>query len=123
MPEETRIGHVHLHVADLDDAMHFYRDLLGFDDQGLVRAYHMGMVSTGGYHHHIGFNTWVGKGAPPPPPDALGLRHFTVVLPDQTELKRVVGHLQQVGVVTEHTEDGILVRDPSRNGVLLAANR
>ena len=88
MPPATRIGHVHLHVADLDEAMHFYRDVLGFGDQGLARAFRMGMVSAGGYHHHIGFNTWAGAGAPPPPPDALGLRYFTVELPDETELAR-----------------------------------
>ncbi len=119
--EGTKIGHVHLHVADLDEAMHFYHDVLGFDNQGLVRAYRMGMVSAGGYHHHIGFNTWAGKGAPPPPPDALGLRYFTVVLPSQTELERVAERVQQAGIVTEQTEGGILVRDPSRSGVLLTA--
>jgi catechol 2,3-dioxygenase len=119
MPEGTRIGHVHLHVANLDDAMRFYYEVLGFDDQGLVRSFRMGMVSAGGYHHHIGFNTWVGEGAPPPSPDALGLRYFTVVLPNKTELERVAARVQQSGIATERTEEGILVRDPSRNGVLL----
>jgi catechol 2,3-dioxygenase len=119
MPEGTKIGHVHLHVANLDDTMHFYHDLLGFDDQGLVRSFRMGMVSAGGYHHHIGFNTWAGEGAPPPPPDALGLRYFTVVLPNKSELERGAARVQQSGIAAAQTEEGILVRDPSRNGVLL----
>ena len=119
MPSATRIGHVHLHVADLDEAMHFYRDVLGFGDQGLAYSFRMGMVSAGGYHHHIGFNTWAGAGAPPPPPDAAGLQYFTVELPDETELARVIERLQRAGIAVEHSQDGLLVRDPSQNGVLL----
>ncbi|NIS83508.1 MAG: glyoxalase [Anaerolineales bacterium] len=119
MPQNTTLGHVHLYVADLDATMHFYHELLGFDDMGLARAFRMGMVSAGGYHHHIGFNTWVGEGTSPPPPDTLGLRHFSVVLPNPTELEHVVGRIRRAGIDTEETEGGILVRDPSRNGVLL----
>ncbi len=99
--------------------MRFYHDDLGFDDMGIARDFRMGMVSAGRYHHHIGFNTWVGEGAPPPPPDALGLRYFTFILPNKTELERVVERVQRAGLPTEQTEEGILVRDPSRNGVLL----
>jgi catechol 2,3-dioxygenase len=121
LPDTTRIGHVHLHVADIDDAMHFYRDLLGFGDQGLVRAFGAGMVSAGGYHHHIGFNTWAGEGAPPPPPDALGLRYFTVELPDEAELARLLERVERAGIAVEHGRDGYMVRDPSQNGVLLTA--
>ncbi|HLU11127.1 MAG TPA: glyoxalase, partial [Oceanobacillus sp.] len=73
----------------------------------------------GGYHHHIGGNIWRGIGAPPPPPDAVGLRYLTVVLPDANELKRVVARVEAAGIATETTEQGILVRDPSQNGVLL----
>jgi catechol 2,3-dioxygenase len=119
MPRDTRLGHFHLYVADLDKSVHFYHDVLGFDDKGLARSFRMGMVSAGRYHHHIGFNTWVGDGAPPPPPDALGLRYFSFVLPGKTELEQVVEHVQQAGITIEQTEDGILVRDPSQNGVLL----
>lgn len=57
--------------------MHFYHHILGFDDRGLMQLFCMGMVSAGGYHHHIGFNTWQGEGAPPPPADAVGLRRFS----------------------------------------------
>jgi len=120
MPQDTKMGHVHLYVADLDKSMRFYHDLLGFDNMGLARSFRMGMVSAGGYHHHIGFNTWVGEGAPPPPPDALGMRYFTVVLPSETELDHVAERVQQAGIATEQTEAGILVRDPSQNGLMLA---
>jgi catechol 2,3-dioxygenase len=119
MPPETRMGHYHLYVADLDGAMHFYHDLIGFDDMGIARDFRMGVVSAGRYHHHIGFNTWVGEGAPPPPSDALGLRYFTFVLPDKDELERVVEHVKQAGIRTEETEEGILLRDPSRNAIVL----
>jgi catechol 2,3-dioxygenase len=121
MPPDTTLGHVHLYVADLGASMRFYHDLLGFGDMGLARDFRMGMVSAGGYHHHIGFNTWVGEGAPPPPPEALGLRYFSVVLPGRTGLDAVVQRVQQAGLATEPIEDGILVRDPSQNGVLLTA--
>jgi catechol 2,3-dioxygenase len=119
MPPDTKIGHVHLYVANLDETLRFYHDILGFDNMGMARSFRMGMVSAGGYHHHIGFNTWVGEGAPPPPPDALGLRYFTVVLPSATELENVVNRLKQVGIATLPMDDGVLVRDPSQNGVLL----
>ncbi len=120
-PPATRLGHVHLYVADLDATRRFYHGVLGFGDMGLARDFRMGMVSAGGYHHHIGYNTWVGEGAPPPPPNALGLRYFTVVLPNQAELDRVVARVQQAGLPVEQTEAGLLVRDPSQNGVVLTA--
>jgi catechol 2,3-dioxygenase len=119
MPPETRIGHYHLYVADLDQSMRFYHGALGFDDMGIARAFRMAMVSAGRYHHHVGLNTWVGEGAPPSPPGALGLRHITFVLPERTDLERVVDHVQQAGIPTEQTELGVLVRDPSRNAVVL----
>jgi catechol 2,3-dioxygenase len=123
LPLDTKIGHVHLYVASLDATMRFYHQLLGFDNMGLAGTFRMGMVSAGGYHHHIGFNTWVGKGAPPPPPGSLGLRYFTVVLPDRSELESVVSRLQHVGVEIVQSEAGYLLRDPSENGVLLTATK
>jgi catechol 2,3-dioxygenase len=122
MPSGTTVGHVHLYVADLDEGLRFYHGVLGFDDMGLARSFRMGMVSAGGYHHHIGFNNWVGQGAPPPPPDSLGLRHFSVVLPDQAGLDSVVERLQKAGVAMEPREAGFLVRDPSQNGILLTTH-
>jgi len=119
MPRETRLGHIHLYVADLDAAMRFYHGLLGFDDMGIARGFRMGMVSAGGYHHHIGFNTWVGEGAPPPGADMLGMRYFSVVLPGKVELRQLEERLRQAGAELEQTETGLIVRDPSRNTVLL----
>jgi catechol 2,3-dioxygenase len=123
MPPGTTIGHVHLYVAHLDQALHFYHAVLGFGDMGMARSFRMGMVSAGGYHHHVGFNTWVGEGAPPPPADALGLRYFTVVLPDAQALEAVLGRVEAAGLPTLEIDGGTLVRDPSQNGVLLKARR
>lgn len=120
LPPETVIGHVHLYVSDLEETRQFYHQILGFDDMGIARSFRMGMVSAGGYHHHIGFNTWMGEGASPPPPDALGLRYFTVVLPDQNELERVLERLREARVPLTQLEEGYLVRDPSQNGILFA---
>jgi catechol 2,3-dioxygenase len=82
----------------------------------------MGMVSAGGYHHHIGFNTWVGEGAPQPPTDALGLRYFSFVLPDKTELERVIERVRQAGIPLEQTDEGALIRDPSGLSIVLNAS-
>ena len=119
MPEATSIGHVHLHIADVEEANRFYCDLLGFEVQGMSLARGVSFVSAGGYHHHIGLNTWVGAGAPPPPPDALGLRHFAIVLPEEVELTRLLERIRAANLEASETESGILTHDPSRNGVLL----
>ncbi len=121
MPGETRIGHVHLHVRDIDEAVDFYHGVIGFDVMGVARSFRMAFVSAGGYHHHLGLNTWQGEGAPPPPENALGLRAFSVVLPDKYELENVVARVKKAGFQTEQTEDGTLVRDPSMNGVILTS--
>jgi catechol 2,3-dioxygenase len=120
LPVDTRIGHVHLHVADLAAADTFYHRVLGFD----VKAKLGGaaeFVSAGGYHHHIAFNLWAGAGIPPRPDGSRGLEHFTVLLPDEVELTRVVDRVRAAGLPFEVTNHGTLVRDPSRNGVLLTA--
>lgn len=113
----TTMGHIHLHVAYVEPAMRFYRDVLGFSKQ--IENPMMGFVSAGGYHHHIGFNTWVGRGAPPPPAGSLGLRHYTVVLPEQAELERLEAQLTAAGVALERRPEGLLVADPSQNHLLL----
>jgi len=122
LPEAVRIGHVHLHVRDLDQALDFYQGILGLDSMGKVESIGLAFVSAGGYHHHIGLNTWQGVGAPPPPEGALGLRHFTVILPSQSSLAEVLDRVNKAGLHREETRDGILVSDPSNNGVLLKAN-
>lgn len=117
----ARVGHVHLHVADLAATERFYHGVLrfeipiGFPEQGGI------FFGAGGYHHHIGTNTWQGAGAPPPPPDATGLRSFTVVLPDSTELARLVSNAEQAGLTALTSAEGTLLRDPAQNGVLLTA--
>ena len=122
VPKETRMGHVHLHVSDLHEAVDFYHGVLGFDVMGVVNSMRMAFVSAGGYHHHIGLNTWQGEGAPPLPADALGLRYFTVGLPDQAALDEVVERVEKAGIPANQTEDGLLLYDPSQNGVLLMKN-
>src|SRR5207245_11411131 len=81
MPSGTKMGHVHLHVADVEDALRFYHDLVGFDVMGHVPG--MGFVSAGGYHHHVGLNTWAGWGAQPAPPGSAGLHRLTAPVPTQ----------------------------------------
>jgi len=117
---ETVIGHVHLHVANLAEAQAFYVGVLGFN---LMQRYGSQalFVSSGGYHHHIGLNTWAGVGAPPPPPEAVGLRTFVIRLPNETELARLISRVRETGVASEETHDGVLVRDPSQNCLLLAS--
>jgi len=119
LPPEMRVGHVHLHVRDIDEALDFYHGLLGFDVMGDVKDFQMAFVSAGGYHHHIGLNTWQGRGAPPPPADAAGLRHFTIELPDQKALDEVIARVDAAGLPSNMIEDGLLVHDPSQNGIIL----
>jgi catechol 2,3-dioxygenase len=119
IPIETRMGHIHLHVRDIDEAVDFYHGVIGFDVMGVVKSIRMAFVSAGGYHHHIGLNTWQGEGAPPPPPDAAGLRSFAVELPDQKALDEVIARVENAGIPANQTEEGLLLYDPSQNGVLL----
>ena len=119
IPPETRMGHIHLHVRNIEEAVDFYHGILGFNVMGMAKAFRMAFVSAGGYHHHIGLNTWQGEGAPPPPQDALGLRHFTVELPDQNALDEVIARIENAGIPANQTEDGLLLYDPSQNGVVL----
>ena len=119
VPEATHIGHVHLHVRDIEEALGFYHGVLGFDVMGNAKAMRAAFVSAGGYHHHIGLNTWQGEGAPPPPADALGLRYFTVELPNQAALDEVIARVEQAGLATTAHAAGLLLHDPSQNGVLL----
>jgi catechol 2,3-dioxygenase len=119
IPPETRVGHVHLHVRNVEEAIDFYHGLLGFDVMGVAKEFHMGFVSAGGYHHHLGLNTWQGEGAPPPPSDAVGLRYFTVDLPDQKTYEEVVARVDAAGIPSNRTEEGLSLQDPSQNGVVL----
>jgi catechol 2,3-dioxygenase len=119
IPPETRVGHVHLHVRDVAEAVDFYHGVIGFDVMGIAKEFQMGFVSAGGYHHHLGLNTWQGAGAPPPPADAVGLRYFTIDLPDQKAYDEVVARVDAAGLPSNQTEAGLLLHDPSQNGVVL----
>jgi catechol 2,3-dioxygenase len=119
VPAGTRMGHVHLHVADLGAAAAFYRDALGFDEMARLGD-QARFLSAGGYHHHIGTNTWAGHGATPPPPGSAALRHATIVLPDAAERDRVAGRAADAGAEPVEVAGGILVRDPSENALVLA---
>jgi catechol 2,3-dioxygenase len=118
MPAGTAVGHVHLQVSDLDEVERFYSGVLGFDVT--VRGYPGALfVSAGGYHHHLGLNTWNSAGAAPPPPGSIGLRTFEVVLPDRAAFDDTLDRVRAAGIEGETADGGMLVRDPSGNGVLL----
>ena len=119
-PAGTRIGHVHLHVADLAAAEEFYAGVLGLDVT--VRGYPGALfLSAGGYHHHIGVNTWAGEGAPAPPPGSRGLRHFEILLPGTADLEAAERRLRDAEVEARRDGEGVHTADPSRNGIVLTA--
>jgi len=122
LPEGTRIGHIHLHVRNIDEAVDFYHGVIGFDVMGVARTFRMAFVSAGGYHHHVGLNTWQGEGAPPPPEDALGLRYFSIELPEQDALDEVMTRVKNAGITVTQSDVGFLVSDPSHNRVLLSVS-
>ena len=119
LPDETKMGHVHLHVRNVEEAVHFYHDLVGFDVTGMVPELGVAFVSAGGYHHHLGLNTWAGQGAPPAPADAAGLRRFTIELPSASDLVEVRRRLGDGGVEVEERAEGFFTEDPSRNQIQL----
>jgi catechol 2,3-dioxygenase len=105
------VGHVHLHVGDLERGLTFYCDVLGFELMTFMPGA-AAFVSAGGYHHHLGFNIWRGEGVPPAPEGSVGLRHWTVVLGDPEEVAAVRGRVLAASIATEEGEGGFLVRDP-----------
>jgi catechol 2,3-dioxygenase len=114
------IGHVHLHVGDVERGLAFYRDVIGFD---VVMYFppQAAFVSAGGYHHHLAFNIWRGEGVPPVPEGRVGLRHWTVVLEDREEVAAVSERIREAGITPEEREGGFLVRDPWGIAVLFVA--
>lgn len=127
IPPQTRIGHIHLTVSDLDRALAFYRDVLGFE---VTTTYGRDAVflSAGGYHHHIGLNTWAGRGAPAPAPGTTGLYHFAILFPDRKALAGALRRVLDAGVPLEGAADhgvseAIYLRDPDGNGVELYRDR
>lgn len=124
---DTRIGHVHLRVADLDRAVAFYRDVLGFDvTQHYGRS--AAFLSAGGYHHHIGLNVWESRGGTPPPPGHTGLYHLAIVYPSRLELARAVRRLVErrvpISGASDHgVSEAIYLNDPDGNGLELYVDR
>ena len=110
-----RVGHLHLHVGDIAQGLRFYRDLLGFELQANLGT--AAFVSAGGYHHHLGFNVWRGRGVDAPPPHTVGLHHWTVVLPATSDIEEVKERLEAAGVKTEPVAGGFRVRDPWQTAV------
>jgi catechol 2,3-dioxygenase len=121
------IGHVHLKVSDIDRALAFYEGVLGFDV--VVRlGDEAAFISAGGYHHHIGLNTWESKGAGPPPPHATGLYHTAIRFPDRKNLAQAVKRVVDAGISLDGASDhgvseAIYLRDPDENGVELYRDR
>jgi catechol 2,3-dioxygenase len=124
---ETRIGHVHLKVSDLARSVAFYRDAFGFE----VMQYYgdsAAFLSAGGYHHHLGLNTWESRGGPPPQRGATGLYHFAILYPSRTELARALKRLIDHGVAIDGASDhgvseAIYLHDPDGNGIEIYRDR
>jgi catechol 2,3-dioxygenase len=127
IPAGTDIGHVHLKVADLERSIAFYRDVLGFE---LTQRYgdQAAFLGAGGYHHHIGLNTWMSKGGPQPPKNATGLFHFAVRYPTKKDLgealRRLIKSKTSLDGASDHGVSlAIYLRDPDGNGVELYWDR
>jgi len=124
---DVRVGHVHLKVSDLERALRFYRDVLGFD---LTQRYgsQAAFLSAGGYHHHIGLNTWESAGGAAPPPGSTGLFHLAILYPTRAELADALRRVLRAGIPLEGASDhgvseAIYLRDPDGNGVELYWDR
>jgi catechol 2,3-dioxygenase len=115
---ETTMGHIHLHVNYLEANELFYTEVLGFD---LINRYGpaAAFVSAGGYHHHIGLNTWAGVGAPVAAEGDIGLNWFTILLPDAAALAETAVHLQTSNTPFQEKNGGLFLRDPAHNGIKL----
>jgi catechol 2,3-dioxygenase len=123
----TRIGHVHLKVADIERALGFYRDVLGFEVTQRMGSEAV-FLSAGGYHHHIGLNTWESRGGSPPPAGATGLYHLAILYPTRAALADALRRLRAAGVPLEGAADhgvseALYLRDPDGNGVELYWDR
>ena len=117
----TTMGHVHLNVADISDAEAFYAGALGLDVT--VRGYPGALfLAAGGYHHHVGVNTWSTAGGPPPPEGALGLRHFELLVPDPQSVDAVAQRVRDAGLDPVDDGDGFTVKDPSGNRVAVRSD-
>jgi catechol 2,3-dioxygenase len=117
--EGLRMGHLHLHVGDIDRGLAFYRDVLGFDVMANVGS--AAFLSAGGYHHHVAVNVWNGRGVGPAPAGSAGLRHWTVQLPTEADVADVRARAEAAGIAHEPVDGGFLVRDPWQTAVAFVA--
>ncbi len=127
VPAQTRIGHVHLKVADLNRALAFYRDLLGFEVT-MMYGSQAAFISAGGYHHHIGLNTWHSKGSPPASKDGVGLYHTAILYPTRKDLALIYDRLRRAyypftGASDHGVSEALYLDDPDGNGVELYWDR
>lgn len=127
VPAQTRIGHVHLKVSDLQRSLDFYCGLLGFELM-VMYGEQAAFISAGGYHHHIGLNTWHSKGLPPAPENAVGLYHTAIVYPQRKDLAAIYKRLSSAGVqftgFADHgVSEALYLNDPDENGVELYWDR
>jgi catechol 2,3-dioxygenase len=126
-PADTKIGHVHLKVADIERALGFYRDILGFEVMERMGE-QAAFISAGGYHHHIGLNTWESRGGTPPPPGHTGLYHIAILYPTRKALAealmRLVENKYPISGASDHgVSEAIYLDDPDGNGVELYRDR
>lgn len=119
LPAGTHLGHIHLQIGDIARSEAFYHGILGFDIVAQMPS--ALFISAGGYHHHIGMNTWHSLGAPPAPADMVGLRFYTVDLPDAEALAAVVARLEAAGIAVTRRDGAVALRDPDGIGLLLRA--
>lgn len=127
VPAQTRIGHVHLKVADLDRSLSFYCDLLGFELITKI-GNEAAFISAGGYHHHIGLNTWMSKNGNPPPRNTTGLFHTAIVYPTRKDLAAILDRLRRekypiTGASDHGVSEALYLDDPDQNGVELYWDR
>src|SRR5262245_854680 len=121
LPAGTRVGHIHLRVADIPQSEHFYHDILGFDI--IARIPSALFISAGGYHHHIGMNTWESRGAGPTPDTMAGLQSYVIALPNREALDEVRARLQANNIPFEAQDDEINVSDPWQTRIRLAVEQ
>ena len=114
---ELRIGHVHLRIGDVEGALEFWRDLIGFEV--MTRFPSAAFIAAGGYHHHLGLNTWRGEGVPPMPSGTVGMRHWTIVLDSAASVDELRARLVRGGAPVEDRADGLRTRDPWNNAVVV----